>query len=350
MNKIISITFLIVSFFNVPAGAEGKEYKVKIACQYKATSLLKSNYEFLKNKNDNSDLLVMAVFNEVSKTYEISAVKHQELVDRCKELMLSKKLVFTGMNASINSVFSNFYPIKDLGHSILSSQFADAKKLYEAYTSSVILNSDITQVPDKESKNFLDKLEFIADKSENTSPNFFISNNVAKDFPRSNIIIRDSKNDIIYKQINREVTIGKQAPKTYNQTQEINYSLEPLNILENEINKNNEYDPTTLRKYIALIFHTRMQGFEQPALQDIHNHFSLDPSLIFMIANASLRTEHLIKINGINVESETRFYYLIKFHDGNAEFPLGLIESKRTVTFNLKTGKFGSESILLKKI
>ena len=102
--------------------------------------------------------------------------------------------------------------------------------------------------------------------------------------------------------------------------------------------------------YIALIFHTRMQGFEQPALQDIHNHFSLDPSLTFIIANASLRTEHLIKINGINIESETNFYYLIKFHDGNTEFPLGLIESKRTVKFNLKTGKFGSESILLKKI
>ncbi len=57
--------------------------------------------------------MIKAVFNE--KNYEVTAVQHQDLVNRCKEWTQSENLIFTAMNASTDSMFAKFYPLKDIG-------------------------------------------------------------------------------------------------------------------------------------------------------------------------------------------------------------------------------------------
>lgn len=346
MNKIFYIAVFIVSSFSWSVAAEGKEYQVKVACEYKKTKQSAPSYEYLKTPDGKNDLMIKAFFNEIN--YEIPVLQHQELANKCKEWTGKQNLIFTAMNASIDSMFAKFYPLKEIGHSDTVKAFSKAKKIYEYYPNTEIVIDNILDVPDKQSKDFFTMLDTVADERENIPAEFFLSDNVRKDFPRDDLSILDKESNILYQQSSGKVRIREQAPKTYDATQKINYSLEPFNILEKEINKNDEYKTPLLRKFIGTVFHTRMQGFEQPGLVNIINRLNIDPSIMINVDKGT-RAKHSIKIIDSNLHVKTEFDYSIVFINGTDRYSLGSIKSERSVTLDLNTGKFGPEKITLTK-
>ena len=164
----------------------------------------------------------------------------------------------------------------------------------------------------------------------------FISDQVAKDFPRFNISISIKGQDIYHSGGAEEVS-EVNINQAFNSLE--NYYIERLDIPIGE-----------LRRNIGLAFHTRTHGFDDQSVYLIEHFLSFGKNVDFRIGNRT-HTVHLLSLEdtSIAMKTQTELELSAPMPQGNDSIQIGKFMVNRFMNFDIITGRCGSQSITIEK-
>lgn len=359
MTKIgatFSLSILyIFSYLLFTSTASAAETEVIVACYYHKDNTSKLTYLYLTNEVGVKTGYT-AQYDSNWKAYMLPHAQYKEAKLGCKQLLNKQGSTLVKLMAVSEStlrlsggLLGTHYNLLDSDPDLSGEELKEAKRIFASLNDFESFEHDLDWNSDAETRIYVEMINSINDP--NTDKMQFISHNAQVDIPRSNIKILIN-NYLTYEQKNKISThVIDNITSIYNDKNEFKYSLDVFNVIE-EATIIKQPDILKRRKNIGQALHSRMQSYEFPAQLYLSNFFN-DPNksdLVFSIGNLSgERISITIKINNNQLILINEMTYEIAVIIGGDAVPIGLVDSQRTVTLDMTTGKFSKEIMVLSK-
>ena len=377
-NKIILQFFLLLL---LSLGLTGKLYsqKIHLFCYLKnVSSDSKRFYEPIFDEDNESPVVIDGKFDHLLQEYIIDPLDYEGFYKHCQSEASGRLLVdlkgmsisnsyttfifsvgpkglaikskksrklsrfissFIGAHHSLKKIYKN--PIKGTLEALKDSFDSDSLDASHSIQKLTAIYNDLPAFQER----FVDenpelapiRKQFEQDTKRQLKPSLFVSEQVARDFPRFDVrIVSDGA--CLYRSANLE-----EGSK--------NHVEQPFDILEQFYSERLAIPLDTLRKHIGLALHTRTQGFDNQSV-DLFEYFdSFGKNMIFRIGNEA-QTIHFMELedDSLNLITQTELILSVPELEGENSLEIGRFVVIRFMNFDMLSGRCGEQYVLIEKI